>query len=362
MTREYMDERSRQVLCAIVESFIGKPEPVGSRLVTKKYSIGFSSATIRNIMADLEDEGLISQPYTSAGRIPTDMGYRFYVDSIFDREQNRLFAADYKKGVDVQQYYDETLGELICKFAKELAKIKNDMNSMFFETTNLLASMSNYIGVAIPPRPEEITFKRLDLIRYKEDCAVAVLQTDEGVVKSRIVKLDLGQNQNDLNRIAAYLNSEFSGLAVSEIKETLLKKFKQEKAAWDKLITRAIRICEQTINFSSEDIFVSGLYDVMNLPDFTDISRMREMARTIKDKHLILQLLSALLHSEGVKVMIGKENSMEEFKNVSIVASTYKDKDKPMGIIALIGPTRMDYSKAIYVVDKLATCISRALD
>ncbi len=341
-----LDERSRQVLYAVVESYINNPEPVGSRFVTKKYFFGFSSATIRNIMADLEELGFLAQPYISAGRVPTDKGYRFYVDSFADSDL-------------MQHHQDEVFAKLICQLAKKLKKMRNDMNEMFMEVINTLSTVSNYIGVATPPKPEKIIFNRIDLIRYKGNHVVAILLTDNGVIKNKILKIDPKLTRHDLNRIADYLNSEYLGYTLNEIKSVLIKRIKQEKALWDDLISRAVKISEQAISLARNDIFVSGLYNVLNLPDFSDISKFKEIAKAIKDKHLILNLLDELSDTEGVQVVIGNENPVEGLRNLSIVASTYKEGDMPMGVVALIGPKRMDYSKAIYMVDTVAKCINK---
>lgn len=341
-----LDERSRQVLYAVVESYINNPEPVGSRFVTKKYSFGFSSATIRNIMADLEELGFLDQPYISAGRVPTDKGYRFYVDSFADKDPS-------------QHHQDEVLAELICQFAKKLKRMKNDINEMFMEVINTLSIISNYIGVALPPKPEKTTFNRIDLIRYRGEHVAAILLTDNGVIKNKILKIDPKLTQDELNRITDYLNSEYSGYTLNEIKGVLIKRIKQEKALWDDLISKAVKISEQAISFAGNDIFVSGLHDMIDLPDFSDISRFKEMAKAIKDKHLILNLLDELSDTEGVQVIIGNENPVKGLRNLSIVASTYKEGDMPMGVIALIGPRRMDYSRTIYMVDTVTKCINK---
>ncbi len=348
MVMGFLDERSKQILYAVVQSYISKLEPVGSKFVTRKYSFGFSPATVRNIMADLDDLGFLSQPHTSAGRVPTDKGYRFYVDSLPD---SNVISED-----------NELMGEFICQLTKRLENIRSDINSMFLEVTNSLSMMSNYIGVVTPPKPEKTTFNRIDFIRYKGDKVVTILLTEEGVIKNKILSVDSRFTQEDLNRIAEYLNSECLGHTIDEIKNMLIKKAHGEKAVWDKLIARAIKIYEQAISFSGDDVYVSGLYEMMNLPDFSEISKIREISRAIKDKHIILKLLDEFSDSEGVQVFIGNENPVEELKNLSVVASTYREKDRPMGVIALIGPTRMDYSRAIYMVDTIARCISRTFD
>lgn len=348
MVVELLDERAKQILYAVVQSYINKPDPVGSRFIVKKYSLGFSPATVRNIMADLEDLGFLSQPHTSAGRVPTDKGYRFYVDSLLN--------------VGWGNESDAGMVEFLHQFTKKLENIRSDINRIFLEVTNALSVMSNYIGVVTPPRAEKTIFNRISFIKYKEDKVVATLMTEEGVIKNKIIGVDSKLTQDDLNRIADYLNAEYSGRTIDEIKNLLVKKAYREKALWDKLIAKAIKIYEQAISFIEDDVYVSGLYNVINLPDFSDISKIREISRAIKDKHIILKLLNELTNTEGVHVFIGNENTVEEMKNLSVVASTYKERERPIGVIALIGPTRMDYSKAIYMVDAVAKCISRTFD
>ena len=344
---ESLDERSRQVLFAVIESYISKPEPVGSRFVTKKYPSGFSPATIRNIMADLEEMGLLAQPHTSAGRVPTARGYRYYVDALL-----------HPVGSVPQDPYED----MMVDFSNRLEAMKNDIAVMFHEVTDELSRMSSYVGLALPPKPQKTTFNRIDLMKYRDGNVVAILLTDEGLIRNKIIRIDPELSQEDLSRIADYLNSEYRGKTIDEMTEMLVNLMQDEKAVWDKMIGRAMEVCKQTFNFNEGDLYVSGLYDAMDLPDFSDINRIRELSRAIKDKHTILRLLDAFSETEGVQVLIGEENASTELRNLSIVAASYREGGRPMGVIALIGPTRMDYSKAIFMVDKVARYISRTFD
>lgn len=343
-----LDERSKQILCAVVQSYIDNPEPVGSRYVTKKYPLGFSSATIRNIMADLEDLGFLSQPYASAGRIPTDKGYRFFVDNI-------LCSAR-------KQMRKELPNNFVSSLTKRLDLMKNDMSSIFSEIANTLSKVSNYVSIALPPAPERTTFNKIDIIKYKDGLVVATLLTNEGIIKNKIISVDHKATQEDLDRISNYLNSEYAGYILDDIKNALISRVKNEKVIWDKLIAKAIKIAKESLSFEDKDIYVSGLYDVMNLTDFSDIARIKEFSKAIKEKHIILKLLEGLSETEGVQVVIGNENSINELKRFSIVASNYKEGSRPIGTIALIGPTRMDYFKAICIVEAVAGYLSRRFD
>jgi heat-inducible transcriptional repressor len=345
---DILDDRSRRVLDAVVCSYIDRPDPVGSRFVTRKYSFGFSPATIRNIMSDLEEMGFLRQPHTSAGRVPTDKGYRFYVDSLAGKsEAGRV---------------PEVTPEFVERFSRRLDAFKNDIYARCSEVTTTLSTLSNYVSIVLPPKAGNTTFNRIDLIKYRGDQIVALLITDEGIIRNKVLQSDPMITQDDLNRLADFLNAEFSGHTLDEISQQLLIRLKLEKSQWDKLVSKAISIYEQAMSASQEDIFVSGMYDVMNLPDFSDMSRIRELSKAIKEKHEIIKLLAELSKVDGVQVVIGNENPIDELKGLSVVTSVYKEGDRPMGIIALIGPTRMDYSKTIVMVDTIAKCVSRTFD
>jgi heat-inducible transcriptional repressor len=340
---EILNERSKRVLYAVVQSYINYPDPVGSRVVTKKYSFGLSPATIRNIMADLEEMGFLSQPHTSAGRVPTDMGYRFYVDYLAG-------AGDFYSNV-----------EILYGLQKKLESLKNDINSLLSETTRDLSLLSHYLGVAMSPTPDMTTLKRINLLKYRADRVAAVLFTDEGMIKNKVLSVDSDISQKDLNRIAAYLNSEFAGHSFDEIRLKVMKEMSKEMIRCDSLIVKAMRICQEALYFPYGDLFVSGLSEVLGLPDFADLGKIRELSRAIEDKHTIIKLLDRLAEADGVQVIIGSENSMDEMKKLSMVVSPCKEGNRAIGIVGIIGPTRMNYAKAIYIVENTANFISKVL-
>ena len=336
------DERIHKVLWAVVESYITNPDPVGSRFVTKKYAFNLSPATIRNIMADLEEMGFLQQPHTSAGRIPTDKGYRLYVDHLATQEAAR------------DEYH---AGEMMQK----LDAIRNDINALLKETSKALSAVSHYLGVALSPSPETATLRSIHLFRYKEGQVMTVLLTDEGIVQNKCIKIEIDLTQGDLRRISDYLNTEFAGLTMHEIRERIVTEMHRDKALCDSLISRAMAICREALYFDYGDVFISGLSEVLGLPDFSDIQRIKEISRAIEDKHLIIKLLDSLSRSEGVKVLIGSENPASELKKLSMVVSSYKEGGRPIGTIGIIGPTRMDYQRAIIAVDTAAKLLTRVL-
>ncbi len=338
-----LSERTKKVLFAVVQSYINYPDPVGSRAITKRYGFGLSPATIRNIMADLEEMGFLRQPHTSAGRVPTDLGYRFYVNSLAEEPD----------------YYPDK--EIFKDIYLKLETLKNDIEMLLGETTKSFSMLSHYLGIAMSPVIDTTTLKRINIIKYKNDNAVVTLLTDEGIIKNKIVKIDPKLSQKDLNRMASYINTEFSGYSMDEIRLKILHEMSKEKIRCDALISRAMNLCQEALCFSEGALFVSGLAEVLKLPDFADLQKIRELSKALEDKHTIIKLLDKLSESEGVKVIIGSENTLDELKKLSVIVSTCKESNRPVGIVGIIGPTRMDYAKAIYIVDNTAKFISQML-
>ncbi len=341
-----LDERTKKVLCAIVDSYIEKPEPVGSRYIMKKYGFDVCSATIRNIMSDLEDEGFLFQPHTSAGRVPTDRAYRFYVDCIF-KETLKLQSAEIKK--------------LIESLTKKLRKLRNNMNSLFLETTQSLSQATKYLGLALLPETDKTALHRIDFIKFKDDFVIAVVVNDKGIVKNKIIRAYPEITQQELNSLAEFVNANYHGKAFDDIREDLFVRLKREKLYWDKLIAKILKICQQALYFSREDLYISGLYNIMHLPDFSHIERLREIAKTIQDRHLLIKLFENISEDDEIKIIIGEENPFEELRSLSIIASPYKEKDKSLGVIALVGPKRMDYQRAIMLVNAFAKSLTDTL-
>lgn len=341
-----LDERTKRVLCAVVESYIEKPEPVGSRYIMKKYCFDVCSATIRNIMSDLEDEGFLFQPHISAGRIPTDKAYRFYVDYIF-QESIRSQSEEIKRYVE--------------NLTKRLRKLRNDMNSLFSETIQSLSQVTKYLGLALLPETDKTTLHRVDFIKFRDDLVIAVVVNDKGIVKNKIIKTYPEITQQELNSLADFVNSKYQGKVFEEIRADLFIRIKREKIFWDNLISKILKMCQQALYFSREDLCISGLHNIMHLPDFSDIEKLREIAKTIQNRHVLIKLFESISEENEIKIIIGDENPFEELRNLSIIASPYKERDKSLGVIALVGPKRMDYQRAIMLVNAFAKSLTETL-
>lgn len=343
MKRDMLEDRVFRVLWAVVDSYISNPDPVGSRYITRKYGFNLSPATIRNIMADLEEMGYLMQPHTSAGRVPTDKGYRFYVDSMESLKSE--WAED----------------SLLKDLRRRLENIKDDINELLNETTRTISEVTHYLGIALPPKPDRSIFKKINLYKYRGNRIAAVLITEEGIIKNRIIELAPDISDRDLKRLSDYLNSRFSGYTIDEIRKIILKEMDSDRATFDRLISRALKICEEVMHSGPNTVFISGLSEVLELPDFSDIERIRAIMKTIEDKHMIIKLLDMLSENDGIKVVIGSENPVTGKMRLSVITSPYREGDRQVGTIGIIGPTRMDYVLAMAIVDATARYISERL-
>ncbi len=337
-----LDERSKKILMAVVESYIQRLDPVGSRHIAKKYGFDLSSATIRNVMADLEELGYLLQPHTSAGRIPTDKGFRFYVNNLLSSEL-RINTA------------------FIKEFTRKLEDIRDNIELLLERTAKSLATLTHYVSLASHPFEGDTVIKRIELKKLGNSQVLFIFDTAEGVQKKRLLDINISINQTELNEAARYINSRFSGYTIQEIREQIFNEMARDKVVCDALISKAIRLCREAL-LSEDMLFIYGFSQVFELPDFFNISKIKELVRAIEDKHLILNLLDELIYkSNGMKVIIGSENQLKEMHDFSIVASTYYEKERPKGAICLIGPKRMDYAKAISMVKAVSDFITEVL-
>ena len=336
-----LNERSQKVLKAVVQSYIDRLEPVGSRFLARKCGFKLSPATIRNTMADLEEMGFLMQPHTSAGRMPTDKGYRYFVDTLKAEE----FA------LELEEMY-------ILK--KRFAAIRHDMiNELLGEAATAVSEVSHNLVFAEPLRAESTTLNRIQLYRYRNRQIVAVILTNEGLINNKILDTDFGLSQKELNRISDYLNSEFSGYAIEEVRAEIFRQMSRERLKRDILISRAMAICSEVLNFPGDELIVSGIQELLGKPEFSD--RINEIASAVEDKRRLIDLLDRLSETPGVTVVIGSENQDASLHDMSIVTAQYKQDGRTLGSVGMIGSTRMDYSRAIPIVDIMARFVSAAI-
>jgi heat-inducible transcriptional repressor len=339
-----LSERSRKILWAIIQSHIESNTPVGSLTVSKRYSFGLSPATIRNTMVELEEMGYVTQPHTSAGRVPTIKGYRLYVNTL------------------LREHIPTTNKALFYELTNRLRVIKKDINRLFKETSKTLSIFSKYIGIATPPKIDKTTLKYIRFIKYDETRVLSTLISEEGIIKSRVIELEESYSQRHLDRIGNYLNDKFSGMTLMEVRNRIAAQLSKDKVIYDKLMDNALTIFENLIMLETDNIPAEVLSGTCNLPDFASTKQIKEILKAIEDKQLMLKLIDKVSNSgDGIQVYVGLENILPSMKELSMVASTYRDRGHICGAVGIIGPTRMDYGRLIPIVDHTAKALTQIL-
>ncbi|HYF82347.1 MAG TPA: heat-inducible transcriptional repressor HrcA [Clostridia bacterium] len=335
-----LGDRKKLILQAIIEDYINTAEPVGSRTISKKYLTGTSPATIRNEMADLEEMGFIEQPHTSSGRIPSDKGYRLYVDKIM--KQNTV--NDVQREMIKKEFLD-TLGE-IDRLVKHASK--------------LLSQMTQYTSIVMAPQLRRTSVKQIQLIRIDNATVLAVIITDAGIVKNSVLRLTQDVQSDALMRITNMLNDKLSGLGIEDIEDFDLEYMRNNSLGHGEIIEQIVPELIQTLFYSdTAEVYHDGVSNILNLPEYSDINKARNFLNTMEEKDLLFKVLNDVKGDVGVS--IGSENKLEQFKDCSLITATYRINGKTIGSVGIIGPTRMEYSKAISIVECMTNNLSDML-
>ncbi|MFQ5847083.1 MAG: heat-inducible transcriptional repressor HrcA [Candidatus Methylomirabilales bacterium] len=341
-TSAELTERQREVLRAIIQDYISSAEPVGSRSVARKYGFRLSAATIRNVMADLAELGYLSQPHPSAGRVPTDLGYRCYVDSLMDRRPLTRAEA--------------------TMIERQFRPVRGEMEDLMREATRLLSALSRAVGVVLAPRVDQLAVKRIEFVHLSAERVLVILITTSGQVQHRVVILDEVILQEDLNKIARLLNSLVEGMSLSQVRQLLVKKMAEEKARYDELLHRALKLGRESFAGDMEgEVYIGGTANIMHQPEFADVEKMRAIFLAFEETSKLVKILDQCLAQEELTILIGSENVVRELQRVSLVTAPYWCGEHLLGTLGVIGPTRMEYGKIVSLVDFTANLVSRAL-
>jgi len=338
-----LSERDKSILGAIIQEYVATGEPVGSRVVSRKYMPALSPATVRNVMADLEEIGLLYQPHISAGRIPTPEGFRYYLS-------------------DIMQLKELPKGEKNL-ISRHMAKTMGDMKETLNETSLLLSQISRNASIVIMPKLTTFLFKRVDFVKLDENRILVILVSKSGMVYNHIVH---GENitQDLLVKYANYINESYGDLTIQEMRDRLVKEMSKEKARFDSLVKNAVNLGMLALDGASDtpDIYIQGKESVFNSPDLADFHSLRDIVNAFEDKGKIVRILNRVLDVPGVKVLLGED--MESFGTdyFSLVASGYYRNAVPVGSLGVIGPIRMDYSRVIPLVGYMARILSDLLE
>lgn len=336
-----LDERKRRVLQALTDDYIETAEPVGSRNLARKHQLGVSPATVRNEMADLEEAGYLHQPHTSAGRIPSDKGYRYYVDELMDK-------------------WAPGQGERSALYRRVRA-VRVIVQEVIHEAARLLAQSTKYASLVAAPRMEASIFRHIELVPLDRNHVLAVIVSDPGFVQHRIVEVQRSVSPDACSRMAALLNRSLFGVRFGDIGHDLLGVIKESLGASDLYDAVADLLTDGIAHESSERVYLEGTLNILSQPEFRDIERARSLLALLEARDVLDQVLDLGARSGGTTVIIGEENPVMEMRDCSVVVAAYTLGGEVIGAIGVLGPTRMEYSKAVGMVQYVADHLSDTL-
>jgi len=344
-----LGERARHLLRLLVESYIRDGQPVGSRVLSRESGLQLSSATIRNVMADLEELGFVASPHTSAGRIPTDKGYRFFVDTLLRTQPqltDEVAAAEIRRQVDSSR---ETSKELVASVSQ------------------LLSTVTRLAGVVTLPLTQKASITQIEFVALSENRVLVVLVFDDREVQNRIIQLERHYSSDELKRAANYLNEQFRGRTLSQVRQDILTQLREAHAHLNKVMLDAISVAQHVFEAESSggerlEYVIKGETNLMGVAELTSVEKLRRLFEAFNEKRDFLHLLDQSLRAEGVQIFIGHESGYQILDECSVVTAPYAAGDSVMGVLGVIGPTRMAYERVIPIVDLTAKLLSAALN
>ncbi len=336
-----LDRRKRVVLAAVVTDYVATAEPVGSRTIARKYGLGVSPATIRNEMSDLAEMGYLEQPHTSAGRIPSDRGYRFYVD--------RLMA-------DARPDEDE-----VQRIRLLFTRRARQMEALIRRAMRVLAETTDCLAIVMGPEYEESYLQYLHLLPIKDERAVLVLATDAGVLHSRVIEWPRDVPEETAHRISTVLNARLSGLRLDQVGRDILRALSHELSGYRSVVDHVLDLLGSLGADPHDRVFVGGATRILKQPEFHDIDRIQALLEALERQEFLQQILSTGMDESSVQVIIGKENPFETMQDCSVVMGTYLINRMARGRVAVLGPKRMDYGRIVGLVDLMSGMLNEAL-
>jgi len=345
MADKDLNERARHLLRIIVQRHIRDGQPVGSRTLTRDSGLDLSPATIRNVMADLEDLGFVRSPHTSAGRVPTDKGYRFFVDSLLTVQPFSLTDPEGRK----IQLEVETGGS----------------DALIDSASNLLSGLTRLAGVVTLPRHKAVNLRHVEFLPLSDRRVLAILVLNEQEVQNRVVHTDRDYSQDELQMVANYLNQEFAGRDVSKVRNTLLNRMKTDRERMNALMASVIEVGGKVFTdgrSKDEGYVMAGQTNLMEFHELSKVDKLRSLFEAFTEKRDILHLLDQCLVADGIQIFIGEESGYHVFDGCSLVTSTYSAEGQVLGVLGVLGPTRMEYDRVIPIVDMTARLLGAALN
>jgi len=340
---QVLNERSLQLLKALVERYISDGQPVGSRVLSKDSKINLSPATIRNVMSDLEEMGLVHSPHTSAGRVPTVSGYRLFVDSLLT-----VKPLETKELSRLQQGLTERDG------SKDVINV----------ASRLLSDLTKMAGVVTLPRREVVFLRHIEFLPLSNSRVLVIFVTNEQEVHNKIIHTSRLFSPAELQQAANYLNSVYSGRSLVSVREALLKELEEERQQVNQSMLDAVTMAQLAFeqNNEKEDYVLTGETNLMGFSELSDMDRLKKLFEAFSQKQSVIHLLDQCMKADGVQIYIGEESGYQAFDHCSLVTSSYSVSDRVVGVLGVIGPTRMAYEKIIPFVDVTAKLLGAALN
>lgn len=349
--------RGRIILSAIINEHLVTGRPIGSKIIAEKFANhpGLSSATIRSVMSDLEDFGLVEQPHTSAGRVPTDKGYRFYVDNL----------------LGVLQLSNDDLNLINKELGLGEFESSNAPDRLMEKTSQLLSALSQNVGIVVSPSLAKDRLQHIEFVNLSDKRILVVLVSAPNIVHNKIIRLNETFSNEQLDRTSNYLNARFSGKSLADIRTEILKLMHEETALFDKLLQTAMILCSQSIESEADnqgEVYVGGASNILTKPDFADLERLRELLRTIEEKTRLVQILTECIERDpslksDVQVVIGSENSASSLRDCTLITAPYRigAGDGSVGTLSVLGPTRIEYARTISIVTYVASILEKIM-
>ncbi|MGI6588796.1 MAG: heat-inducible transcriptional repressor HrcA [Peptococcia bacterium] len=336
-----MDERKQRILQALILDYIATGDPVGSRTIAKKYKLGVSSATIRNEMADLEELGLIKQPYTSAGRVPSQLGYRYYVDCLMEKKP---------------------LPDSIKKYIQEVLLNKiSETEALIQITSKLLSQLTNYTALVMAPTFEKNKLKYIQLLPLTGNKVVLVIVLDNGHVEHRNLDLPFSLREEEFQYVSHVLNKHLQDLSLEQWKSGVLRAVHYELMQQESFLNEVMELIENVLSLEyNNKVYLGGALNILEQPEFRDVEKVKELLELLEEERILQEVLNTG-QEVGISVKIGKENPYEEMKNCSLITATYELDGKVIGTLGVLGPTRMEYAKAVSIVEFLTSTLTEGL-
>ncbi|HLJ39086.1 MAG TPA: heat-inducible transcriptional repressor HrcA [Steroidobacteraceae bacterium] len=342
---EALGERAQHLLRILIETYIREGAPVGSRALSRESGLQLSSATIRNVMADLEELGFVASPHTSAGRVPTDKGYRFFVDTLLQvRPLDEVATAQMRRQVEAS---------------------RDSSTDLVTVVSQLLSSATQLAGIVTVPRARDPAITQVEFVALSENRVLVVLVFNDREVQNRIIQLERHYSAEELRRASSYLNEQFRGRTLREARQEILRQLSEAHAHMNQIMLEAISVAQQVFEGGDEgrlEYVIKGETNLMGVAELTSVEKLRRLFEAFNEKRDFLHLLDQSLKAEGVQIFIGHESGYRILDDVSLVTAPYADGDSVVGVLGVIGPTRMAYERVIPIVDMTAKLLTAALN